>query len=85
MKFFEVYGSWDWENLVQINEIKREVEFIWSMKVWEKEPTNFPFYIIILVFPAQNISVNTNQIIRRVMIEEFNKFKEYSSKINIED
>ena len=55
------------------------------MKVWEKEPTNFPFYIIILVFPAQNISVNTNQIIRRVMIEEFNKFKEYSSKINIED
>ena len=85
MKFFEVYGSWDWENLVQINEIKREVEFIWSMKVWEKEPTNFHFYIIILVFPAQNISVNTNQIIRRVMIEEFNKFKEYSSKINIED
>ena len=85
MKFFEVYGSWDWENPVQINEIKREVEFIWSMKVWEKESTNFHFYIIILVFPAQNISVNTNQIIRRVMIEEFNKFKEYSSKINIED
>ena len=84
-KFFEVYGNWDWENPVQINEIKREVEFTCSMKVWEKDNTSFPFYIITPAFPAQNTNANTNQILRRVMVEEFNKFKEYSSKINIDD
>ena len=84
-KFFEIYGNWDWENPVQINEIKREVEFTCSMKVWEKDNTSFPFYIITPAFPAQNTNANTNQILRRVMVEEFNKFKEYSSKINIDD
>ena len=85
-KFFEVYGKWDWENPVQINEIKKEVEFTCPIKVWEKEEiSHCPFYIITPAFPAQNTNANTNQILKRVMIEEFNAFKEYSSKINIED
>ena len=84
-KFFEVYGGWDWENPVQINELKEEVEFTCPLPVWKKESTICPFYIITPAFPAQNTNSGTNQILKRTMIEEFNTFKEYSSKINIED
>ena len=85
-KFFELYGSWDWENPVQINEIKRDVEFSCPLTVWSKEAIpHCPFYIITPAFPAQNTNKGTNQILRRVLIEEFNIFKDYTSKINIED
>ena len=84
-KFFEVYGAWDWDNPVQINEIKEEVEFTCPLPVWKKEATHCPFYIITPAFPAQNTNAGTNQILKRVLVEEFNIFKEYSSKINIKD
>ena len=84
-KFFEVYGNWDWEHPVQINEIKEDVDFSCPIQVWKKEATLCPFYIITPAFPAQNTNAGTNQILKRTMIEEFNAFKEYSAKINIED
>ena len=84
-KFFEVYGAWNWEIPVQINEIKEEVDFACPVQIWKKETTHCPFYIITPAFPAQNTNAGTNQILRRVLVEEFNAFKEYSSKINIDD
>ena len=85
-KFFEVYSNWDWENPVLISEIKTEVEFPCPVAAWSKEETQqCPFYIIKPAFPAQNANKGTNEILRRVLVEEFNIFKEYSSKINIED
>ena len=89
-KFFEVFGGWDWENPVQINEIKEEVDFVCPLTVWKKEQPiklkdHCSFYIITPAFPAQNTNAGTNQILKRVLIEEFNTYKEYSSKINIED
>ena len=90
-KFFEVYGGWDWKNPVQINEIKEDVGFTCPIQVWKKEKekekdkdiNHCPFYIITPAFPAQNTNAGTNQILKRVMIEEFNKFKDYSAKIDI--
>ena len=91
-KFFEVYANWDWNNPVQINEIKEDVGFTCPITVWkkdskekEKEINHCPFYIITPAFPAQNTNSQTNQILKRVMIEEFKLFKEYSEKINIEN
>ena len=90
-KFFEVYSNWDWKNPVQINEIKEDTGFTCPVSVWKKESkekeivNHCPFYIITPAFPAQNTNAGTNQILKRVMIEEFNMFKEYSEKINIED
>jgi poly(A) polymerase len=91
-KFFEEYGNWDWNNPVQINEIKEDVGFTCPISVWkkdskekEKDINHCPFYIITPAFPAQNTNAQTNQILKRVMIEEFQLFNEYSKKINIED
>ena len=90
-KFFEEYAKWDWKNPVQINEIREDVGFTCPLSVWkkdnkekEKEINHCPFYIITPAFPAQNTNAGTNQILKRVMIEEFNMFKEYSEKIDIE-
>ena len=85
-KFFEEYGNWDWNNPVQINEIKEDVGFTCPIAVWKKDPKEKdPFYIITPAFPAQNTNSGTNSILKRVMIEEFQLFNEYSKKINIED
>ena len=84
-KFFEVYGAWNWDIPVQINEIKEEVEFVCPVQIWKKETTHFPFYIITPAFPAQNTNAGTNQILKRVLVEEFNAYKDYTEKINIKD
>ena len=90
-KFFEVYANWDWKNPVQINEIKEDMGFTCPIPVWKKDSkekeiiNHCSFYIITPAFPAQNTNAGTNQILKRVMIEEFNMFKDYSEKINIED
>ena len=86
-KFFEVYANWDWLNPVKINEIKEDVGFTCPIPVWKKETKekeHCPFYIITPAFPAQNTNAGTNQILKRVLIEEFNRFKDYSKKINID-
>ena len=85
-KFFEVYADWDWNNPVQINQIKEDVGFTCPVTVWKKDiKDHCPFYIITPAYPAQNTNAGTNQILKRVMIDEFQMFKEYSKKINIDD
>ena len=89
-KFFEVYADWDWKNPVQINEIKEDVGFTCPISVWKKDSpkeilNHCPFYIITPAYPAQNTNAGTNQILKRVMIEEFQKFKDYSAKIDFEE
>lgn len=86
-KFFEVYSDWDWNNPVQINEVKEEVGFICPVNAWKKDSTtaSFPFYILTPAFPSQNTNHNTNEVTKRVMIEEFTLYKDYSSKIKCEN
>jgi len=85
-KFFEVYSNWDWNQPIQINEIKEDVGFSCPIVAWKnenKEKDHCPFYIITPAFPAQNTNPNTNQILRRVLQDEFTLFKEYTEKIDI--
>ena len=79
-KFFDVYASWNWNEPVMINEIKKEVLFSCPVEVWKPEEKR-SICILTPAFPCQNTNYNTTDTTKRVMIEEFEKFKDFTSKI----
>lgn len=83
-KFFEVFSSWNWDEPVQINEIKKEVLFSCPVEVWKPEDKKC-FNILTPAFPCQNTNYNTTETTKRVMLDEFHKFKEFTEKISYKD
>ena len=85
-KFFDFYANWDWANPIIINkeEINKVVDFDCPVEVWkiEKQKNKCKFYIITPSFPVQNTNYNTNEITKRVMIDEFKYFYDFTQKID---
>ena len=90
-KFFDVYANWNWEEPIQITELKKEVGFECEVDVWkpkdEKDKDKYFNILTILTpaFPSQNTNYNTSETTKRVLIEEFTKFANYVDNIKFED
>jgi poly(A) polymerase len=84
-KFFEVYSTWDFANQpICLNEIKREVGFTCPIPVWPDDYDSSKSYISIITpaFPAMNSTHNVSETTKRVLLKEFNFFKQFTNMIN---
>ena len=86
-KFFNVYANWNWEEPVKITELKKDVGFKCEIEVWkpkdDKDKDKYFNVLTILTpaFPSQNTNYNTTETTKRVLIEEFIKFDNYTKNI----
>ena len=82
-KFFEVYSNWDWSTEpVLLNEIKKEVGFNCAIPVWPNDSAKSLISIITPAFPAMNSTYNVSETTKRVLLKEFEFFKEFSNLIS---
>lgn len=81
-KFFEVYSQWDWNNQpISLNEIKRETGFSCPIPVWPDDSAKSSMSIITPAFPAMNSTYNVSETTKRILLKEFELFKQYTNMI----
>lgn len=83
-KFFEVYSKWDWSEPILLNDVKKEVDFKCDIQVWVDDGKS-EFKVITPAFPAMNSTYNVSESTKRVMIKEFQFFRNFTDLIKLSD
>jgi poly(A) polymerase len=81
-KFFDIYSQWDWNNQpISLNEIKRETGFSCPIPVWPDDSAKSCMSIITPAFPAMNSTYNVSETTKRILLKEFEFFKQFTNMI----